>query len=59
MLMLQINILKALFLIDLIELYESLEKSKGYRLLRANEKIEHVIGELYCSMIELRSLISN
>ena len=33
---------------DLIELYESLEKSKGYRLLRANEKIDHVIGEIYC-----------
>ena len=33
---------------DLIELYELLEKSKGYRLLRANEKIDHVIGELYC-----------
>ena len=33
---------------DLIELYEHLEKSKGYRLLRANEKIDHVIGELYC-----------
>ncbi len=33
---------------DLIELYERLEKSKGYRLLRANEKIDHVIGELYC-----------
>jgi AraC-like DNA-binding protein len=33
---------------DLIELYESLEKSNGYRLLRANEKIDHVIGELYC-----------
>jgi AraC-like DNA-binding protein len=33
---------------DLIELYESLEKSKGYRLVRANEKIDHVIGELYC-----------
>lgn len=33
---------------DLIELYESLEKSKGYRLLRSNEKIDHVIGELYC-----------
>ena len=31
----------------LIELYESLEKSKGYRLFRANEKIDHVIGELY------------
>ena len=33
---------------DLIELYENLEKSKGYRLVRANEKIDHVIGELYC-----------
>ena len=33
---------------DLIDLYEHLEKSKGYRLLRANEKIDHVIGELYC-----------
>lgn len=33
---------------DLIDLYESLEKSKGYRLLRANEKIDHVIGEIYC-----------
>jgi AraC-like DNA-binding protein len=32
---------------DLIELYGNLEKSKGYRLLRANEKIDHVIGELY------------
>ena len=33
---------------DLIELYETLEKSKGYRLFRSNEKIDHVIGELYC-----------
>ena len=33
--------------LDLIELYESLEKSRGYRLVRANEKIDHVIGELY------------
>lgn len=33
---------------DLIELYETLEVSKGYRLIRANEKIDHVIGELYC-----------
>lgn len=33
---------------DLIELYESLEKVQGYRLFRANEKINHVIGELYC-----------
>lgn len=33
---------------DLIELYEHLERSKGYRLLRANEKIDHVIGEIYC-----------
>ena len=32
---------------DLIELYEGLEESKGYKLVRANEKIEHVIGELY------------
>ena len=32
---------------DLIELYDGLKKSKGYRLFRANEKIEHVIGELY------------
>ena len=31
-----------------MSLYESLEKSKGYRLLRANEKIDHVIGEMYC-----------
>jgi AraC-like DNA-binding protein len=33
---------------DLIEIYESLENSRGYRLVRANEKIDHVIGELYC-----------
>lgn len=33
---------------DLIGLYESLEKHKGYKLFRANEKIDHVIGELYC-----------
>lgn len=33
---------------DLIELYESLEKTNGYRLVRANAKISHVIGELYC-----------
>lgn len=32
---------------DLIGMYESLEKSKGYSLFRANEKINHVIGELY------------
>ena len=32
---------------DLIEFYEQLEKSKGYRLVRSNEKIEHVIGEIY------------
>lgn len=31
-----------------MSLYESLEKSKGYRLFRSNEKIDHVIGELYC-----------
>lgn len=34
--------------LDLIELYEHLEKSKGYRLVRSNQKIDHVIGELYC-----------
>lgn len=33
---------------DLIEFYESLEKNKGYVLLRSNQKIDHVIGELYC-----------
>lgn len=32
---------------DLIEFYESLEKNKGYVLLRSNQKIDHVIGELY------------
>lgn len=32
---------------DLINLYENLEKSKGYVLVRANKKIDHVIGELY------------
>lgn len=32
---------------DLIEFYESLEKSNGYVLIRSNEKIDHVIGELY------------
>lgn len=32
---------------DLIKLYENLEKSMGYKLFRANEKINHVIGELY------------
>ncbi|WP_407424761.1 helix-turn-helix domain-containing protein [Methanobrevibacter sp.] len=40
--------------LDLIELYESLEKSKGYRLLRSNEKIDHVIGELYCVDARIR-----
>lgn len=33
--------------IDLIDMYESLEKSQGYVLVRANERIDHVIGELY------------
>ena len=28
-------------------IYEKLESSKGYRLIRSNEKIEHVIGEIY------------
>ncbi len=32
---------------DLIEFYEELEKSKGYVLIRSNEKIDHIIGELY------------
>ncbi len=32
---------------DLIEFYEDLEKSQGYVLLRSNDKIDHVIGELY------------
>lgn len=32
---------------DLIEFYEDLEKSQGYVLLRSNERIDHVIGELY------------
>ena len=32
---------------DLIAIYENLEKSNGYVLVRANKKIDHVIGELY------------
>ena len=32
---------------DLINIYENLEKSRGYVLVRANERIDHVIGELY------------
>lgn len=32
---------------DLCAIYETLEKSNGYVLLRANERIDHVIGELY------------
>ena len=32
---------------DLIEFYENLEVNDGYVLVRANEKIDHVIGELY------------
>lgn len=32
---------------DLIEFYEELHKSRGYVLIRSNEKINHVIGELY------------
>lgn len=32
---------------DLVEFYEELEKSQGYVLSRSNEKIDHVIGELY------------
>lgn len=33
---------------DLIEFYEALKCNNGYVLARANEKIDHVIGELYC-----------
>lgn len=32
---------------DLIEFYEDLHNSKGYVLVRSNEEIDHVIGELY------------
>ncbi|MBQ6511549.1 AraC family transcriptional regulator [Methanobrevibacter sp.] len=32
---------------DLIEFYEDLEKSQGYVLLRSNDRIDHIIGELY------------
>lgn len=32
---------------DLIEFYEELHCSKGYVLIRSNEEIDHVIGELY------------
>ena len=32
---------------DLIEFYEDLKKSKKYLLIRSNEKIDHVVGELY------------
>lgn len=32
---------------DLIEFYEDLEKSQEYILLRSNDKIDHVLGELY------------
>lgn len=32
---------------DLIEFYEDLMNSSGYRLVRSNERIDHVIGELY------------
>lgn len=32
---------------NLIELYEILHSNQGYVLVRANEKIDHVIGELY------------
>jgi AraC-like DNA-binding protein len=33
--------------IDLIEFYEDLKESQGYMLIQSNERIEHVIGELY------------
>ena len=32
---------------DLIEFYEDLERNNGYVLVKSNEAIEHVIGELY------------
>ena len=32
---------------DVVEFYEELEKTNGYVLVRSNEKIDHVIGELY------------
>lgn len=32
---------------DLIDFYEELHNSKGYVLVRSNEEIDHVIGELY------------
>lgn len=32
---------------DLIEFYEDLKRNKGFVLIRSNEKIDHVIGELY------------
>lgn len=32
---------------DLIEFYEKLHSSSGYVLVRANDEIDHVIGELY------------
>ena len=32
---------------DLIEFYEELYNSKGYVLVRSNDEIDHVIGELY------------
>ncbi|MBQ2665273.1 AraC family transcriptional regulator [Methanobrevibacter sp.] len=32
---------------DLVEFYEELEKTNAYRLVRSNDRIDHVIGELY------------
>lgn len=32
---------------DLIEFYDGLKNAQGYVLLRSNDKIDHVIGELY------------
>lgn len=32
---------------DIVKFYEGLKKDKGYVLVRANESIDHVIGELY------------
>lgn len=32
---------------DLVDMYDGLKKSQGYVLVRSNERIDHVIGELY------------
>lgn len=32
---------------DIVQFYESLKRANGYVLVRSNERIDHVIGELY------------